>query len=211
MQSTIKPEKKRIGSIISWILCILLFIIIAFEIVMKIRGKDAYIFNVRNDVVLTDSMSYKNKDEDIQKFLEGHDNQMQVGDWFFSTKVDEKTELNVYDIVIFQNIETGKETVHRIVDIYVDSKGTTRYIIRADTANAESYDGAYTRGLILAKVTFVIPWVGHIVRFLNSFFGMIFLIGLFVIIFVFDFLRDSPSKNQRILVDGLLPKKSKDK
>ena len=203
-QSTIKQRKTRIGSIISWILCILLFIIIVFEIVMKIRGKDAYIFNVRNDVVLTDSMSYKNEEEEIQNFLKGHDDQMQIGDWFFSTKVEKETELNVYDIVIFQNIETGKETVHRIVDIYIDSKGITRYIIRADTANAASYDGAYTKDSILAKVVFVIPWVGHIVRFLNSLFGMIFLIGLFIIIFVFDFLRDSPGRRQSVLVKGLI-------
>lgn len=199
-----KEKKKRsfkISNIILNAICILIFAFVAYELVIKFTNNSIYLFGVRSDVVLSDSMSYKNKEPEIQTFLEGHDDQLQVGDLVYSEKVTEKTELNVYDIVIFKNKDSDLVTIHRIVEIkdgkdYADGK--IRYVIRADTANYYSTDGAYTQEEILARYKSKIPWVGHIHNFFTSIFGIILEVGIVIIILVYEFLDDKFFKNKEI-------------
>ena len=60
-------------------------------------------------------MSYKN--ENHLAFLEGHDDQIQKMDLVKSEIVNENTELEVYDIVLFDNPWIKAVDMHRIVDI----------------------------------------------------------------------------------------------
>lgn len=190
-----KKEKKpiKISNIILNAICIAIFVFATYELIVKLTNNSIYLFGVRSDVVLSDSMSYKNEDKKVQTFLEGHDDQLKKGDLVYSTKVTEKTELKVYDIVIFKNKDNNKLTIHRIVDIkdgqnYLDGK--ERYIIRADTANYASHDGAYTHDEIIARYKSKIPWVGHIHQFLTSIFGIILEVGIILIILAYQFLDD---------------------
>ena len=198
-----KKDKKsiKISNIILNTICALIFIFVAYELILKFTNNSIYLFGVRSDVVLSDSMSYKNKEPEIQEFLKGHDNQLQVGDLVYSQKVTKKTDLKVYDIVLFKNKDSGLVTIHRIVEIkdgkdYQD--GLTRYVIRADTANYYSTDGAYLQSEILARYQTRIPWVGHIHTFLTSIFGVILLVGLIVIILVYEFLEDKFFKKTEV-------------
>ena len=189
-----KKNKIKISSIILYSICGLLFLVAAYGIAIKISNNSLYLFGVRSDAVLSDSMSYKNEDPEVQEFLEGHDNQLQVGDLVYSEKVTDNSELDVYDIVIFIHQDTGKQTIHRIVDIvsgekYLDHQ--PRYVIRADTANHESIDGIYSRQEILAKYKSKIPFLGNIVKFFNSIFGTILIVGLIIILLTYDFLASN--------------------
>ena len=112
-----KYQRKRstawkVWNVISWILILVFLFVVLIELIFKFTGKDVYLFGNRFDVVLTDSMSKKN--EKYEKFLEGKD-QIQAFDLVMSKKVDEKTELNIYDVVLFNNPEIGTD-MHRIVD-----------------------------------------------------------------------------------------------
>lgn len=92
------------------------FAIMGIGLIYRATGKTFYFYNTRYDVVLTDSMSVKN--EAHKDFLEGHNNQIKPFDLVISEKITEKTKLNVYDIVLFDNPDIGTD-MHRIVDIDV--------------------------------------------------------------------------------------------
>ena len=145
-----------------------MFVFAFYELIVKFTNNSIYLFGVRSDVVLSNSMSFKNEDKQVQKFLEGHDDQLKRGDLVYSTKVTAKTELKVYDIVLFINRDNNKLTIHRIVVIrdgsgYID--GQERYVIRADTANLGSHDGAYVKSEIIAKDKYKIPAIGYVHKF----------------------------------------------
>ena len=187
-KKTIKPVNIILNAI-----CILIFVFAAYELIVKFTSNSIYLFGVRSDVVLSDSMSYKNEDEDVQTFLEGHDDQIQKGDLVYSEKVTDKTVLNVYDIVVFKNRDNNLLTIHRIVEMkdgsaYIDGK--PRYLIRADTANMGSHDGLYSQKEIIARYKYKIPKIGYVNHFLTSIFGIILEVGIIIIIIVYQFLDD---------------------
>lgn len=110
----VRNIRKKIGTIASFALPIFLFFIVLLEMVFRFTGTSFYFFDTRYDVVLTDSMSEKN--ENHLDFLAGHDDQIQAFDLVVSKKIKKDTELNVYDIVLFDNPDIGTD-MHRIVDI----------------------------------------------------------------------------------------------
>ena len=190
---TKNKKKVKVVNIILNAICVLIFVFAAYELIVKFTNNSIYLFGVRSDVVLTNSMSYKNEDPRIQTFLEGHNDQLQKGDLVYSTKVKKDTELNVYDIVLFINKDNKRLTIHRIVEIkdgkdYLD--GEPRYLIRADTANVGSHDGLYKHDEIIAKYKSKIPVVGHIHNFLTSIFGIILEVGIIVIIVLYQYFDD---------------------
>ncbi|MCR4879450.1 MAG: hypothetical protein K5906_00620 [Bacilli bacterium] len=195
-----KKKKVNVSSIVLYSICVILFLFAAYGIVIKLTNNSIYLFGVRSDAVLTDSMSYKNEDPIVQEFLKGHDDQLQIGDLTYSEKVTETTKLDVYDIVIFKNRDNGNETIHRIVEIrdgsdYIDKE--TRYLIRADAANHESFDGLYRRSEIIAKYKTKIPFVGHIKIFFSSIYGLILIVGLMIILLVYDFINTNYIKDKK--------------
>ena len=107
-----KKKKHKVWDIVAYALIGVCFLLTLFGIISKFGQGSFYLFGHRADVVLSNSMSTKHPE--YASFLEGHDNQMQKNDLVFSSKVDTNTELNVYDIVIFNNPRTGP-TMHRIV------------------------------------------------------------------------------------------------
>lgn len=104
---------------ISPLFIITVFLIVGILIAFKVSNKTFYYFNNRADVVLSDSMSYKNPE--YSDFLKGHDNQIQRNDFVISTRIDEATPLDVYDIVLFNSKDFGTN-MHRIVDIKYEGK-----------------------------------------------------------------------------------------
>lgn len=168
-----------------------MFLYAGYQIAIKVTNNSIYLFGIRHDAVLTDSMSYKNEDPKVQEFLKGHDDQLYVGDLVYSNKVNMDTKLKVYDIVIFKHHDTGRQTIHRIVQIlpgsmYIDKED--RFVIRADTANEASDDGAYKKSEIIAKMKARVPFLGHIESFFSSVYGLILIIGLMVIMVAYQFI-----------------------
>ena len=195
-----KKNKVQIGSIIAWILCGILFIFVAYEIVLKFTNNSIYLFGYRSDVILSESMSYKNTEDPVcVDFLKNYNNQYQKGDLVFSTKVTETSELNVGDVVLFNHNESGLLTCHRIVEHYVTLDGKDVYIIRADVAKSSENDGLYLRERIVSRVTGSIPKIGYFINFAQSFYGMILFAGLIVVIIVFDTLISKAKEEEEAL------------
>lgn len=202
MQNKNPKKKIRISNIILDTIAILVFVFAAYELLVKFTNNSIYLFGVRSDVVLSDSMSYVNEDPRVQSFLEGHNDQLQKGDLVYSTKVTAKTELNVYDIVVFTNKDNNKQTIHRIVQIKDGSQyadGQPRYIIRADSANFGSHDGAYTRDEIHAKFKSRTPFVGYIMNFFTSIFGIVLEVGVIVLIVLYQYFNDKYFNKKQIV------------
>lgn len=104
--------KRKIFDITSYILIGIALLLAVLGIIAKFNNGTFYIFDVRSDVVLSDSMSEKN--EKYIDFLKGHDDQIQKLDLVFSSKINSEEDINVYDIVLFKNPGIGT-TMHRIV------------------------------------------------------------------------------------------------
>lgn len=197
-----KKKSNIVFDVICYVLAAILMFIVIYGLVCKFKGNDVYLFGYRTDIVTSESMSFVNDDIKVQEFLDGHNDRLYKGDLIFSKKVDETTELKLYDVVLFQNFQNnGKITVHRIVNIF-ERDGKLRYTIRADTANFESDDGAYERKYIVAKLEGRLPGAGYVYSFITSIYGYIMIAGLIIIVFVTDALLSKATyeENHRYIV-----------
>ena len=110
-----KKTKKVISNVAFYTALALIYLIAFFAILTKFNGGSVYLGNLRADVVLSESMSVRNKNHEA--FLEGT-TQIQKMDMVVSEKINDNTELKVKDCVLFNNPNFHNElVVHRIVDI----------------------------------------------------------------------------------------------
>ena len=109
----IKRVRKYINNILFGSSLALILGVFTIGIIYKLTKNTFYFFENRIDVVLSDSMA--NKNEKYSDFLNGHDNQIQKFDLVISNKISDKTQLDIYDIVLFDNPSIGVD-MHRIVD-----------------------------------------------------------------------------------------------
>lgn len=133
-------KKKTVKIILNVFFYAILSIIIAvliYGIVLKKRGDQSfYVFGYRAMIVSSDSMSSKHKD--YVEFLEGHNEQMQIGDLVITRKIRDDDELKIYDIVTFIDGE-GRTVIHRIVKEEIWGNGKHVYTTRGD---ANGYNDA---------------------------------------------------------------------
>ena len=106
-------HRKIVGKVLGYSLVGFVFALVAIGMGYKFAKKPFYFYNTRYDVVLTDSMSQRN--EQYKEFLKDT-KQIQAFDFVISNKITDKTKLNVYDVVIFDNPDIGID-MHRIVEI----------------------------------------------------------------------------------------------
>ena len=104
---------KKIFDIISWVVVSVLFLTSLTLLIVRKSTGSLTLFGNRYDVVLSNSMSYKN--EEHKDFLKGHNDQIQKMDVVRSKTVDKTTKLDVYDIVLYKDSRLGTN-MHRIVD-----------------------------------------------------------------------------------------------
>lgn len=116
MSADIVRKKKRKDLIINIILYVIsgiLILLTTLGIIVRLSNAGAlYVFGNRFDIVLTGSMSAKNPE--YADFLKDCNNQIQPFDLVISKKVSSEKELDVFDIVLFQNPGIGVD-MHRIV------------------------------------------------------------------------------------------------
>ena len=194
----IQPEqkKKKSAKVVDIILTtvgVLLLLIEATFVISKFISKDKLVFGFRSDIVLTESMASINENVEQDYIDKGWTNQIKVHDWIFTTKVSE-SDLKIGDIVTYNNPIVGV-TTHRIVGIKVHpSTGETYYTIRGD-ANPYN-DGDFKYETIIGKVTNNAGQFGQVIFFLQTIYGVILMVGLAMICFIYSFLSDyvKPSK-----------------
>lgn len=111
-----KPKTKKIILNIAFYLALVsIYSVTIFSLINRFNNETIYLGNTRVDIVLTDSMSERN--EKHADFLEGT-TQIQPFDMVVSKKINEDTELNVKDCVLFKNPKLNNRlVVHRIINI----------------------------------------------------------------------------------------------
>lgn len=187
MADSSKSRHGKIGDIILTTVGVLLLVITAIGVISKFIGKDKLVLGFRSDIVLSESMATLNPEIEDEYKSQGWTNQLKVHDWVFTTKVSEQ-DLNIGDVVTYKNPIVGV-TTHRIVNIK-DVNGTTYFTIRADAVGKRDIDGDFKYEAIIGKVTGNAGQFGQVVYFLQSIYGVILMVGLAMICFVYSFLAD---------------------
>ena len=185
-----KVDGKKVAiiifNVIFYVIIALIFASAVWGLVCKFTGEDTYsFFGFKLYRVATPSMSRVN--EEYSEFLEGHTEQMQVGDLILIRNLKEDENPKVYDIVTFRM--GGKTIVHRVVNI--DDEGVW-YTTRGDANN--NTDGERTReeftGTYVANLG---GFAGDLVGFVQSWYGVAAMAGcgfvIFAVLFVLELLR----------------------
>lgn len=182
-QTKVKRRKKvmkTIRTIVFYIIMIILVPLFIFSLVNRVQKNVTMIGNKTMMVVASGSMSMKNEANDylITKNL---NNQLNTYDIIFLEKVNNASDLKLYDIVAYTN-DKGINVIHRIKEIRTDGS----YVTRGDSNNE---DDAYHPKFddIIGKYTnFKLNGVGVFVMFLQSYAGIITVVSLVYCLIMID-------------------------
>ena len=109
------------------------------------------------------------------------------------------------DIIAF-SIKTGKKVTHRAINI------TDQGIETKGDANDASDGVSTTKSNYIGKNIFSIPKLGFIIKFLQTIYGKVVLIGLIIVILVFGFLQGNKKEkvNEKVSKKDYTVKEEKD-
>ena len=191
---TEKKKKTKVLDIVPTTVGFILLLFTAIGVISKFISKDRLVFGFRSDIVLSESMSKLDNDVKDEYTENGWTNQLKVHDWIFTTKVNEE-DLKVGDIVTYNNPIVGT-TTHRIVNIK-EYSGTKYFTIRADAVPKKDVDGDFKYSDIIGKVTGNAGQFGQVIYFFQTIYGVILLVGLAMICFLYSFLSDRITKKDK--------------
>ncbi len=194
----LKPKKKKsaarvFGNILFYLLIIVLLLIGILGIISKVKKQDTIgLFGTHFYVVATGSMATVHSEN--ADFLEGHTDQIQVGDLIVTHSIKDESELQVYSIVTYIN-ENGATVVHRIVRIEKGADGNLWYTTRGDAnsvSDAKRTSDQFT-GILVADMGE--SW-GEAVKFMQSYYGIAATAGIVAVILIFILINDAISKKE---------------
>ena len=138
-------------------------------------------------VVPTDSMSYKNE---ANPYLEENNlnNQIQPNDLVFIKTVDNFEDVQLYDVICYKN-ELDIQIIHRVVEIHEDyfkTRGDAETLTDTMNITFDRVVGRYTNVRI--------PVVGNIIFFISSYYGLIAMTTIFVMLLAYWLIKDSTNK-----------------
>jgi len=206
--STEKNVKRRkrlniLGNVLFYLLIALLVPLIIFSIVSRVQGDYFMIGNKGIIAVGSGSMSYKNNfngnlynNELRQQY--NLDNQFDTYAVIQIEKVNEASDLNLYDVIAFVNNE-GTQVIHRIVEIY-EENGVTKYRTWGDAnASPDTYRVEF-KDIIGRYTSKKVNGIGIIVLFLNNAIGLLTIVALIYILLMIDFFRKrtNAAKKERL-------------
>ncbi|MBQ8213527.1 MAG: hypothetical protein IJZ80_05900 [Clostridia bacterium] len=171
----LQQEKKKRGFVdafsmlFSSIICVLLIIAFVFSLMTKIGEDDLSTINPLR-VVKSDSMSYADEKND---YLEKNSltDQFNTFDLLITQPIPAESDLELYDIVIYEHKQTGRMIIHRIVEIEEANKKhpDCRYFTLQGDAVRYKDDGpvlyGQMRGIYRGDR---IPNVGSFIMFMQS-------------------------------------------
>lgn len=182
-KAEIKNDKKKtakvVFNVIFYVVMAVIISTLIYGLVLKSKGSQSfYVFGYRAMIVSSSSMS--TKFPAYEEFLEGHDEQMQVGDLVITRKIRPEDELEVYDIVTFVD-SLDRTVIHRIVETgYV---GTIKvYRTRGDATN--TLDAARARSQYEDIYVTNIKWIGKLIRFLQEPVGIVAMVIALAFLFL---------------------------
>ena len=140
----VKKALRITVDVIAYVFAGLLLFSAVICIILRASGNSIKVFGYRFDVVLTDSMSEKNPDH--EDFLKGHDDQIQPMDMVVTNTRVTQDDIEVYDIVLFNNPSLNVTDMHRIVDKTLKDQDNI-YITNAYYQTLNGVNGFSFRGL----------------------------------------------------------------
>ncbi len=190
-----KKRWKRIGRIVIDILLGALLALFALSIINRVVSTGVFPYTTM--VVATGSMAekYEGNTYLIENEL---DDQIQVNDLIVVKSVDSLDEIELYDIVCYINSD-GEQILHRVVEIH------DGYLVTRGDANSASDSTHVTMNNLIGVYThFRIPYVGIIVFFVQSNYGIVCFIALFYFLFLYDHvkgkIKDAEEERKELLL-----------
>lgn len=195
-----RKVSRRIRSVFLTVLLILIIPLFLFSLINKFQGNVTMIANRSIMVVASGSMSEKNK---ANQYLVDNqlDNQFKTYDIIFLSKVMDESDLQIYDVIAYQN-DQGINIIHRIISIE-EKDGVVTYVTRGDANNAnDTYQPSFAD--IIGKYTGTrVKTMGIFIMFLQSYPGIITLISLIYCLFMIDHVSAKVNKAQAQRIDVL--------
>lgn len=167
-----KNVLKKIGSVLVDVLIVVVFIISTLVVIASVTanrtGGQPSIFGYVFSSVQTDSM-----EPTINK-----------GDFVVGKLVDDSTEINVGDIISFEDFYEGEKIIvtHRVVEVY-EEKPHNAYVTQGDN---EKHPDVVLRSWSAVKSVyqFKIPFLGGFIDFLKTPFGFIICLVIPLLAFI---------------------------
>lgn len=186
-------KRRKAGKIISHIIFYVLLIIIiplfVFSLINKFSGNVMMLGNKTIMVVASGSMSEKNI-ENAYLSQYSLDNQFSQYDIIVLEKVNNESDISLYDVVAYRN-DKGINVIHRIIKVNAQN-----YETRGDANNAsDAYNPKFAD--IIGKYTGKrLKGIGMFVMFLQSYSGIITLVSLVYCVFMIDSLTSKINRVQ---------------
>jgi len=177
-----RRKNKIIKNIIYYtILCIVVPLFI-FSLINKINNNVLMINDKAMMVVASNSMSFKH---DINKYLDENNlnNQFNQFDIIILEKVEDVSDLDVYDIICFKN-DKDINIIHRIRKI--EEGVTTKFVTRGDSNNGDDTYKPVFEDIVGRYTGKRIKGVGMFIMFLQSYAGIITIISLVYCLIMID-------------------------
>ena len=195
---TMRVVWHRVKQIAFYVAVAILIPFLILSVVSKLNTGVAMIGGKGVIVVASGSMSQKNPANSYLTFL---NNQVDTYDLIFVERVNDASELGVYDVIAFTNNE-GMNIIHRIVGIEHTDSGI-RYVTRGDSNNADdSYKPTFDD--VIGKYTDErVPLVGVFVMFLQSYSGIITLAAVIYCLVMIELVSDKVFRGQNARLDVL--------
>ena len=185
-QDKTKNKKKFWGvikSVLFYALMIVIIPIFVLSFINKIQGNTTMIGNHTIMVVATGSMSEKHEENDYL-ITNRLDNQFDAYSIIVLDKVENPTDLNLYDVIAFKDDE-GKNVIHRIKAIY-EEDGVVRFETRGDANDASDEYHPSFEDIIGKYSNSKVDSLGMFVMFFQSAPGIITILSLVYCLIMVD-------------------------
>jgi len=208
-----KPKLKKIFNIISYfILCAIFITLFIFTLIPKLTCDGNKINTSTAVVVKSTSMAEKNKNNSYL-FDNNLNNQFDMFDIIFISKLPKEADLKLYDIVVYTLDNTW--VVHRIVKI--EEPNSNHPNKRIFTLQGDAVDNPDYKSVTYDQMSAIysgkkIPFIGSIVMFAQSVPGIMCIVAI-ISFFVINPLLIRKIENEsinRLIEIGYLPKSYKE-
>ena len=166
-----KPIRKvlrRVKQVLFWLLIVILVPFLLMSVYSKVANGVAMVNGRGMIAVASGSMSEKNS---ANSYLENIDNQFNTYDMIMIQKVDDPSDLQLYDVIAYVDDE-GVNIIHRIVGFQQTSSGV-RFVTRGDSNNADDEYKPSMDDVLGEYAGTRIPYVGVFLMFLQSYSGIL--------------------------------------
>ncbi|MCI5745784.1 MAG: signal peptidase I [Erysipelotrichaceae bacterium] len=185
-QEKTKRKRKRnrlIKNIIFYVIMIIIIPIFIFSIINKFTGGTAMIGNHSIMAVASGSMSEKNKANDYL-VTNNLNNQFNTYDIIILEKVNQSSDLNVYDVIAYVN-DKGITVIHRIISINYEN-GKQTFTTRGDSNNASDAYHPSFEDIVGRYSNKRIKGLGIFIVFFQSYPGIITIVSMVYCLIMID-------------------------